>query len=356
MLVLVPVILCVVAIGAGAYGIKKMVNSGQKIKKVKEIKENIKKIIKDCDEKQKTAREEAKKELEDLGMEKLIIMAGSLEKFINIYSNLKNVNFKEIGVNELENFKPDNGKIKEQKINGITLSDLMKAGAKSVSSSVLLAIGTYGSVSFGGFAVASTGTAIGTLHGAALTNATLAWLGGGSLAAGGFGMAGGTVVLGGIIAGPALLLGGVILDKKAEKILYEAMEKQDEAEKIKKDVEKVVVMLNGISERAKQVKILLKKLNNMFDSCLNKFEKIVRDFGYNYAEYPVNAKHIVAICAMFAKIIKIIIDTPILTEDGVLTDESGIVINCFTAVADSGDLDKDDLAKFIRNYNDQMGK
>ena len=54
------------------------------------------------------------------------------------------------------------------------------------------------------FAAASTGTAIATLSGAAATNATLAFFGGGSLAAGGLGMAGGTAVLGGLVAGPAL--------------------------------------------------------------------------------------------------------------------------------------------------------
>ena len=52
---------------------------------------------------------------------------------------------------------------------------------------------------------ASTGAAIGGLTGVAATNATLAWLGGGALAAGGGGMALGSMVLGGIIAGPALL-------------------------------------------------------------------------------------------------------------------------------------------------------
>ena len=45
---------------------------------------------------------------------------------------------------------------------------------------------------------ASTGTSIASLSGAAATNATLAFFGGGSLAAGGLGMAGGTAVLGGL--------------------------------------------------------------------------------------------------------------------------------------------------------------
>lgn len=45
------------------------------------------------------------------------------------------------------------------------------------------------------FGVASTGTAISALSGAAATNAALAWLGGGALAAGGGGMAAGSASL-----------------------------------------------------------------------------------------------------------------------------------------------------------------
>lgn len=47
----------------------------------------------------------------------------------------------------------------------------------------------------GAFGTAGTGTAISSLSGAAATKATLAWLGGGTLAAGGFGITGGAVVL-----------------------------------------------------------------------------------------------------------------------------------------------------------------
>ena len=65
---------------------------------------------------------------------------------------------------------------------------------------------------------ASTGTAILSLSGAAATNATLAGLGGGSLAVGGGGMALGSIVLGGLVAGPALLVGSFFVGAKAEEI------------------------------------------------------------------------------------------------------------------------------------------
>lgn len=89
-----------------------------------------------------------------------------------------------------------------------------------VAAGALAAMGAYGTV--GMLATASTGAAISGLTGAAATNATLAWLGGGSLAAGGFGMAGGALALGGIVLGPALAIGGFWLASEAEDALSEA--------------------------------------------------------------------------------------------------------------------------------------
>ena len=62
------------------------------------------------------------------------------------------------------------------------------AGASAgITGGALTAIGAYGAATT--FASASTGTAIATLGGAAASNATLAFFGGGSIAAGGLGMA-----------------------------------------------------------------------------------------------------------------------------------------------------------------------
>ena len=74
------------------------------------------------------------------------------------------------------------------------------AGAASVSALTSFVVAT---------ASASTGTALSTLSGAALTSATYAYLGGGALAAGGSGVAAGTLLLTGVFAVPVVLVTAV---------------------------------------------------------------------------------------------------------------------------------------------------
>lgn len=80
---------------------------------------------------------------------------------------------------------------------------------------------------------ASTGAAISGLSGVAATNATLALLGGGTLAAGGAGVAGGTLLLTGIVAAPAALLavGGLVWmarrNRKQEAALREQLDQAE---------------------------------------------------------------------------------------------------------------------------------
>lgn len=80
---------------------------------------------------------------------------------------------------------------------------------------------------------ASTGAAISGLYGVAATNATLAALGGGALAAGGAGIAGGVAVLTGIVAAPALILAGigvVVAGRRSRSQALSLAERLDEAD------------------------------------------------------------------------------------------------------------------------------
>jgi hypothetical protein len=71
------------------------------------------------------------------------------------------------------------------------------------------------------FGTASTGAAIGMLHGIAAHNAAMAWFGGGALAAGGGGMAAGAVVLGGAATVAAIAVTAFLAHRKASKVISE---------------------------------------------------------------------------------------------------------------------------------------
>lgn len=319
----VPFILGGIVLTTGLFTVKKGLDAKEKLDKVKEIEMSIKEISAHCNEIIKKVKNDTTKELENLGREKLTIMSGTMHQFVDTYKNMKNVNFKELGIDELENFKPETKEMAALNVATLDAVDLTVSGVGAVAGSTLLA------------------------GGAAATNATLAWLGGGSLAAGGFGMAGGMVVLGGLVAGPALALGASFIDGKAEKALYNALEQKDKAIRFQKEIEQAVLAIQAIGKRSVQIKDLLKNLNVLFDSQITKFKTIVELLGYNYAEYPEKAKHTVAINAMLAKIIKIIIDTPLLTEKGDLTTDSLKVISRFETINEKTCENKDRLVTYI---------
>lgn len=124
------------------------------------------------------------------------------------------------------------------------------------------------------FGTASTGAAISTLSGAAAANAALAWLGGGALAAGGGGMAAGNALLalagpvGWGIAGATLLTSIILFSKKRMKL---NKEKNEEIEKVKKNIVAVKEMDAKINELLNRTIGVRTKLNEAYTGCLSVF-------------------------------------------------------------------------------------
>ena len=134
-----------------------------------------------------------------------------------------------------------------------------KGGTKAVITGVAAGQGALGFATSVG--VASTGTAISGLSGAAAWNATLAWLGGGSLAAGGGGMALGTLVLGGVTVGPALMVGGFVLAGKGEEALTKAREYEAKVNTEVLKIEAAIAFLQQIERRINELADLVYDLN-----------------------------------------------------------------------------------------------
>lgn len=168
-------------------------------------------------------------------------------------------------------------------------------------------------------------TALGACSAAAVSNAKFAFFGGGSLANGGLGMAGGTAALGGLVAGPALLVMGVITGVTAEKSLEDAKKHAAEADVICEQLETGVVQCIGIRRRTYMFHNLLARLDAHFLTLIHAVEESVANEGANHAIYKLESKKVIAAVTSTAASIKAILDTPILTAEGSPTGESEIL-------------------------------
>lgn len=132
------------------------------------------------------------------------------------------------------------------------------------------------------FGTASTGTAISALSGAAATNAALAWLGGGALAAGGGGMAAGQAFLalagpvGWGVAGVTLLSSIVLFSMKKLKL---NKHKKEEIEAVKKNT-------NSTRKVTAQIQVLLDEVVSLREALSLQYNECMPDFGKDFTSIP----------------------------------------------------------------------
>lgn len=313
------------AAATGLSGVGSAVKAGKETKQAMQINEEATSLVEEAGERLDRQRKTCGKALDNLGEEKLFVLNHSVSEFLNTFRAIKNVDF-----TETESFL----EMKDITIDEKTFDDLgeMKEFATALAGGALAgtaggaltAFGAYGAAT--AFASASTGTAISALSGAAATNATLAFFGGGSLAAGGLGVAGGTAVLGGLVAGPALFVMGKFAKNRADKKLDEAFINQAEASEISAQLDTASFQCKAIRRRTYMMYNLLARLDSYFLPMVYQLEAVVNKEGTDYRSFSSESKHVVAAAAGMAGTIKAVLDTPLLSEEGELTEESKALI------------------------------
>lgn len=215
-----------------------------------------------------------------------------IEKKVNSVSSLKKINqiSKNIQMREREFdeeiLENDLSRVDFDSIEStISLGESAISASKGVSTGISTAMGAWALVSTLG--TASTGTAIAGLSGVAATNATLAWFGGGAIAAGGGGMALGTMVIGGIVAVPALALTGVFNHINANKKIKEIEEEIVSLLKYIDQVESNILHLDLLILRSEEICISLDKAIEAFDIEFSKVYKKIYPYGIFSKIYKV---------------------------------------------------------------------
>ena len=320
-----PWLLGAAAVGLAGSGVANGAKAIQKNKQAQNVNERAQSICKRAETAAQNARNRSNNCLKKLGQAKLDILDKNMTRFINIFEQIHSIELKETaGMKELKGCHLDKQELAAMREMSSMAASMLGGLVTGAGAGALTAFGAYGATM--AFGAASTGTAIASLSGAAATNATLAFLGGGALAAGGGGMALGSVVLGGAVAGPALAILGGIMNASASKNLDNAYSNLAEAEKLAEELKVVRTLCNAIAERADMFVALIKNLDIVFGKLTDKLERIVLERGCDYSLYATEEQEVVAMSLGVAKAVKQVLDTPILDKEGNLTKESQLTL------------------------------
>lgn len=185
------------------------------------------------------------------------------------------------------------------------------------------------------FGVASTGTAISSLSGAAAQRATLAALGGGAKAVGGAGMAGGRVMLGGISLVPTAVIMSHKYAQNSEKKLTEATRYYSQIREEVGKIEGTISWLeNSVNVRVEEVHNTLDKFRKIYSKEILCKLRDVNNIRSKNGKIDMNEctndekKAIVRSCS-FISSMKEIIKAPILTENGLISEETKNILDTY---------------------------
>lgn len=308
----------------GALGAAGLYKAGKAIydnSKADDVNSSAEEIVNEAEKNLDLARKSCEDSLQNLGQMKVETITTQIQRFVTEFEKIQNIEFdissstdgllpQETATLMLEELS--------KHVSFITTSGLGIGGG--AIGGALTAYGAYSGVMALG--TAGTGAAISSLSGAAATNATLAWLGGGTLASGGGGVVMGALALKSLVAGPAVLIAGWYMGSKAKTNFNNAHSNKAEAKKFAEDMSTAIALTNGIESTAKLASDILSTLRAKSRRSLIQLAKVVKEEGTDYSLYTDSAKEIVFKNFKLTQLIKVIIETPILDQKGDIVGDS----------------------------------
>lgn len=243
-----------------------------------------------------------------------------LVPFRAVFSRLKNVDLAELAGIDL----PTAGAAPEIEVTQVRLNALHAIGALAGGLGAGVGAGAGAFVAAGAFGVASTGTAISGLSGAAATSATLAALGGGSLAAGGGGVALGTIVLGGLVAAPALAAAVGVLTWQGRRQRERQRDGGRRLDTAEADLEQAERRTTTVLRRSREVRSLLHELRGEAITSVDELSVLV-EHGDDYSTYSPEDRARVASTVSLVTTTITVMGTALVGADGEVTELSGEV-------------------------------
>ena len=296
-------------------------------KKAKEAKELADRMVANIEEENRRRREESNRVLSDFGKTKLELLKTCLSPFLGYLKVMGNnykdkeyefggkINLDQLDIDTLESIEMNASTAGKIAVASTGVATIALCGVPAATTSAVMAFGA-----------ASTGTAISSLSGAAATNATLAWLGGGSLAAGGGGMAAGSAVLGAITATTtgvfALAAAGIVASAYYSKKYTEATAYLEEVKKARAKAKLGWTAMEAINQRAIELESVMKRLGERINDKLLYLEPLIYGFQTE-DEYYLNTFRETS---LLVKSLSEIAQVPLIDKNGMLSNESSFTL------------------------------
>lgn len=140
-------------------------------------------------------------------------------------------------------------------------------------------------------------------------------------------MAGGMMVLGSIVAGPALAIFGHILGNKGEEALNNAYSNMEQAKTINAQSILIVEKLQAIEQVTTLANKTFSLTSSRLRGAVRQMKESIENYGENFPSFPQESKENVFLSVKYAQLVKAMLDTPILDHDGnlVLSTEKRIL-------------------------------
>lgn len=311
----IPFIIGAIAVGAAAYGAKKGVDAYKDTKEAQEWHEYAQRKYKQAEKELNTERESAQKGFEELGSLQSKIVSRTLKEYQDLIDKLD--------IKDAKTFKDsiqcEEFNLAKTRDSIVSLQTALTGVVGGIAGGVAAGFGAFGGA--GLLATASTGTAISTLSGVAATNATLAWFGGGSLAAGGFGIAGGTLVLGSIVAAPVILVAGTIFAASAEKKKYDAEAYADSIRVLRKAMSAESLSWQHMTNRVIEKIGILKDMDKELGETLTDVSDFMFKKGLVVSQWSESEQMTLKTMMQLAETLVTTINSPLMNDEDKLTIE-----------------------------------
>ena len=213
--------------------------------------------------------------LSALGSKKVFVLGTSIANFITTVEKLKNVELQNaVDLNELGRFRINQNSIIELKEMKDKISTLIVGGSLSGIGGGLLTLGAFSGL--------------------------------------------GSIVAGGAAFG----LGNIVMLAKAKSQKDKAYANLAEAKRAAEELNNAGLVCDAIRRRSNMFYNLLVRLDSLFTPLVTQTASAIQEHKGNYQSFSLSQKHTVAATFALAGTIKAVLDTPILSKNGELTEES----------------------------------